>query len=69
MGEMRNVHKIFVGKPEMQRPLGRPRRRWEGNIGIGLKEISLEDVNLVHLAYYRGQWWDFVNMVMNLGFP
>jgi len=26
MGEMRNVYKIFVGKPEGNRPLGRPGR-------------------------------------------
>jgi hypothetical protein len=32
MGEMRNVYNIFVGKPERERPLGRPRSRWEGNI-------------------------------------
>jgi hypothetical protein len=28
MWETRNVYKIFVGKPEGKRPLGRPRRRW-----------------------------------------
>jgi hypothetical protein len=27
MGEMRGVHRVFVGKPEGKRPLGRPRRR------------------------------------------
>jgi hypothetical protein len=29
MGDKRNAYKIFVGKPEGKRPLGRPRRRWE----------------------------------------
>jgi hypothetical protein len=29
MEEMRNTEKIFVGKSEGKRPLGRPRRRWE----------------------------------------
>jgi hypothetical protein len=28
-GEMRNAHKILVGKPEGKRPLGRPRQSWE----------------------------------------
>jgi len=28
-GEMRNPYKILVGKPEVKRPLGRPRRSWE----------------------------------------
>jgi hypothetical protein len=27
MGEKRNVYRIFVGKPDGKRPLGRPRRR------------------------------------------
>jgi hypothetical protein len=28
VGEMRNVYRIFVGKPEGKRTLGRPRCRW-----------------------------------------
>jgi hypothetical protein len=27
IGEKRNAYKLFVGKPEGKRPLGRPRRR------------------------------------------
>jgi hypothetical protein len=44
MGEMRNVYKILVGKPEGKRPLGRTNRRWEDNIRIDLREIGLEVV-------------------------
>ena len=32
MGEGRGVHRVLVGKPEGERPLGRSRRRWEDNI-------------------------------------
>jgi hypothetical protein len=32
MGEERKVYKVFVGKPERKRPLGRPRRGWEDGI-------------------------------------
>jgi hypothetical protein len=39
MREMRNTYKILVGKPEGKRPLGRPRRRWEDNIRMDLREI------------------------------
>jgi hypothetical protein len=34
---MRNVYKIFVGKPEGKRQLGRPRNRCEDNIRMYLK--------------------------------
>jgi len=32
MEEMGNAHRIFVGKPEGKRPLGRHMRRWEYKI-------------------------------------
>jgi hypothetical protein len=32
MGEKRNAYRILAGKPEGNRPLGRPRRRWVANI-------------------------------------
>jgi hypothetical protein len=40
MGEMRNVYKTSIEIPEGERPLGRPRRRWEDNIRMDLKEIG-----------------------------
>ena len=36
MGEGRRVYRVFVGKPEGKRPLGKPRRRWEDNIKMDL---------------------------------
>jgi hypothetical protein len=39
MEEM-NEYKILVGEPEGKRPLGRPRRGWEDNIKINLREID-----------------------------
>jgi len=38
-GEGRGVHRVLVGKPEGKRPLGRPRRRWEDNIKMALREV------------------------------
>jgi len=32
MGESRGLYRVFVGKPEGKRPLGRPRHKWEDNI-------------------------------------
>jgi hypothetical protein len=40
MGEGRNVYRVVVGKPEGKRPLGRPRRRWEDGLKVGLREIG-----------------------------
>jgi hypothetical protein len=39
--EMKNLYKILVRKPEGKRLTGRPRRRWEDNIKMDLKEIRL----------------------------
>jgi hypothetical protein len=44
MGENRNAYRIFAGKPEGKRPLGRSRRRWVGNIKMDLREIGWDDV-------------------------
>jgi hypothetical protein len=35
-GEEKCIYRIFVGKPEGKRPLGRPRRRWVHNIKMDL---------------------------------
>jgi hypothetical protein len=39
MGEKRNAYRLLVGKPERERPLRKPRRRWEDNIKMDLREI------------------------------
>jgi hypothetical protein len=66
MGEERKAYKVFVGKPEGKRLLGRPRRRWEDGIKTDLREISLGDVDWIRLAQDRNQWWAVVSAVMNL---
>jgi hypothetical protein len=63
MGQMRIAYSILVGKPEGKRPLGRPRRAWENNIGMNLREIKCEGVDWIHLAQHR------VQTVMNLRVP
>jgi hypothetical protein len=40
MGEDRGVHRVLVDKPEGNRPLGKPRCRWEDSIKIDLQEIG-----------------------------
>ena len=40
MRERRGAYRVLVGKPEGKRQLGRPRRRWEDNIKMGLQEVG-----------------------------
>jgi hypothetical protein len=69
MGEGRGVYRVLVGRPEDKRSLGRPRRRWEGNIKMDLREIGIDGANWIHLAQDRIQWRACVNTVMNLRVP
>jgi hypothetical protein len=48
--EVRNVANNLDGKPEGKTPLRKPRRRWEDNIRMDLREIGWEDVDWMHLA-------------------
>jgi hypothetical protein len=56
MGEGRDIYRVLVGKPEGKRPLGIPRRRWEDNIKLDLREIGIEGANRIWLAQDRVQW-------------
>jgi hypothetical protein len=60
---------VLVGRPEGNRPLGRPRRRWEDNIKTDLREIGIDGANMIRLAQERVQWSDFASTVMNLRVP
>jgi hypothetical protein len=44
---VRGAYNILVGRPEGRRPLGRPRRRWEDNIKMDLREIGFGDVDWI----------------------
>ena len=65
MGEERGVHRVLVGKPEGKSPLGRPRRRWEDNIKMDLREVG-GDGDWLQLAQDRDRWRVLVNTVMNI---
>jgi hypothetical protein len=58
-----------VGTPEGNRPLGRPRRRWENNIKINLHEVGCGAMDWFELAQSRNGWRAFVNVGMILRFP
>jgi hypothetical protein len=69
MGEGKVVYRVLVGKPEGNRPLGRPRRRWEDNIRMDLQEVRSGYVDWIGLAQDRDRWRALMSAVMNLRVP
>jgi hypothetical protein len=69
MGEGRSVYRVLVGRPEGRSPLGRPRRKWEDNIKMDLREIGIDGANWIRLAQDRVQWRAFVITIINLRVP
>ena len=67
--EGRGVHKVWVGKPERKRPLGRPRRRWEDNMKMDLEEVAKGCGDWMELAQDRDRWRALVSTVMNFLVP
>jgi hypothetical protein len=63
MGEGRGVYTVLVGRPEGRRSLGRPRRRWDDNINVDLREIGIDGEKWIRLARDRVQWRTFANTV------
>ncbi|KAJ4446673.1 hypothetical protein ANN_13370 [Periplaneta americana] len=66
MGESRNAYRVLVGRPQGKRPLGRPRRRWEDNIKMDLREVGYDDRDWINLAQDRDRWRPSVRAAMNL---
>jgi hypothetical protein len=66
MGKKRGAYRALVGKPEGRRTLGRPRRRWEDNIKMHLREVGWWGMDWINLAQDRDRWRALVNAVMNL---
>jgi hypothetical protein len=54
----------LVEKLERKRPFGRPKRRWEDNIKMNLREIGLEGVDWIPMAQDEDRWRTAVNTIM-----
>ena len=55
MEQFRNAYRVLVGKPESKRPLGRPRRKWEDNIEMDLREVGCDHRGWIALDEDRDQ--------------
>jgi hypothetical protein len=63
------MYKNLVGELEGKTPLGGPRRRWEDNIKMILREIRLEGVGWIHVIQDRDYRQAVVNMLMIFRVP
>jgi hypothetical protein len=69
LGESRGIYRVLVGKPEGERPLGRPRCRWENYIKMDLQEVGCGCTYWIELAQDRDRWRALVTAVMKLRIP
>ena len=69
MEQFRNAYRVLVGNAESKRPLWTPRRRWEDNIKLDLREVGCDFRDWITHAEDRDQWQTYVRAVMNLRVP
>jgi hypothetical protein len=69
MEEGRGVYRVLVGRTKGKTPVGRPKRSWDDNIKMELREIVIDGANWIRLAQDRMQRRAFVSTVMNLRIP
>jgi hypothetical protein len=67
-GVRRSIYRVLVGTPEGEKPLGRPRHRWEDN-KVYLQEVGCGGMDWIKLAQDRDSWQVCVNAIMNLWVP
>jgi hypothetical protein len=60
---------VLVVKPEGNRSLGKPRRRWVDNIKMDLRQTGWDSVDWIDMAQDRDKWRALVNTVLNLRVP
>jgi hypothetical protein len=69
MRDDRHAYRISLGKLERKIPLGSPRRRWEDNIKMDLREIGWRGMDRNDLAQNRDQWRALLNTIMKQRIP
>jgi hypothetical protein len=63
------AHRVLVGKPEVKRPLGRPRRRWEDNIKMDVQEVAWGRGDWMELAQDMDRWGALMGTVRDFRVP
>jgi hypothetical protein len=63
------AYRILVGKPEVKKPVGRRRLKWEDNIKMDLRETVWGSMLWINLAQDRDKWRVLVSTVMDLRVP
>jgi hypothetical protein len=69
MGDTTRAHRILVGRPDGERPLERPTRRWKDNINVNLQAVAWSSIDWINLAQDRDRWRALTNAVINLRVP
>jgi hypothetical protein len=64
-----NAYRVLVENAEGEIPLRRPRRRWEENNKLNIKEIRWGGADWIHVSQNRDNWMALVSTVMNLRVP
>jgi len=65
-GERRGVYRIFMGKPDGNNTLGRPRRKWKHNNKMDFQEVECAGIDWIELAQDRDRCPALVIAIMIL---